>query len=240
MSAVCIVVLIVLGLVWLLTHLKNSRATRRVSSGGGTHDVYTMSNMLSADVFDKVKTEAQEYLRSRVSGAHRSDNFMRRGRATSHLDGAGHLGATFAALDDLHIIGGIREATGLSLQYVPKTDSNRVSLLVYDEPGDGIDWHRDGNAYYGERWVGLFTVLNNSEAALELKMHDGSIKRYGTKENEIILFRGDQVEHRSTPIGEDEERVVVSIVLCNVCEPTLNPFNKVYQMIVNLLFYGSF
>ena len=72
MSA-CVVVLIVLGLVWLLIHLKISRAAARTSSGGGTHDVYTIGNVLSADVFDQVKAEVQAYLRSRGSGgAHRS------------------------------------------------------------------------------------------------------------------------------------------------------------------------
>ena len=42
------------------------------------------------------------------------------------------------------------------------------------------------------------------------------------------------------PIKEGEKRIVVSMVLCDICIPKFNPFALTYNHITNKVFYNSF
>ena len=63
-------------------------------------------------------------------------------------------------LDRPEILYNIYKRTNLNIQFVPKNDINYISILSYDKAGDIIDWHKDGNIYYGNRWIGILTIIN--------------------------------------------------------------------------------
>lgn len=143
----------------------------------------------------------------------------------------------------------VRAATGVpEMQFVPWEDTNRLSLLHYDQPGestqgDGIDWHVDGSIYLGQRWAGILTLLEETSedtAKLELAPNgrETTLPLDGIC-NSLVLFRGDHVQHRVRPMKPGEERVVLSLLFSDWPVRTMNPFLRRYQSNINQIFYGN-
>ena len=147
-------------------------------------------------------------------------------------------------IDNPKFLQKVQSKTGIAnLQFVPEVDTNRLSLLYYKDEGDGIDWHVDGTIYLGDRWAGILTIVEDikeSEAKLELKPN-GKPATFPVEkmENTLILFQGDQVQHRARPMLMDEQRIVVSLLFSTNPTRTRNPILRLYQAWVNYIFYGN-
>ena len=147
-------------------------------------------------------------------------------------------------IDNPKFLQKVQSKTGIAnLQFVPKVDTNRLSLLYYKDEGDGIDWHVDGTIYMGDRWAGILTIVEDikeSEAKLELKPN-GKPATFPVEkmENTLVLFQGDQVQHRARPMLMDEQRIVVSLLFSTNPTRTRNPILRLYQAWVNYIFYGN-
>ena len=130
-----------------------------------------------------------------------------------------------------------------NLQFVPEAATNRLSLLYYSGEGDGSDWHVDGTIYLGDRWAGILTIVEDikeSETKLEIKPN-GKPATFPVEkmENSLVLFQGDQVQHRARPMLMDEQRIVVSLLFSTNPTRTRNPILRLYQAWVNYIFYGN-
>ena len=147
-------------------------------------------------------------------------------------------------IDSSEFLEKVQSKTGIAnLQFVPEADTNRLSLLYYKDEGDGIDWHVDGTIYLGDRWAGILTIVEDikeSEAKLELKPN-GKPATFPVEkmENTLVLFQGDQVQHRARPMLMDEQRIVVSLLFSTNPTRTRNPILRLYQAWVNYIFYGN-
>ena len=147
-------------------------------------------------------------------------------------------------IDSPEFLEKVKSKTGIAnLQFVTEVDTNRLSLLYYKDEGDGIDWHVDGTIYLEDRWAGILTIVEDireSESKLELKPN-GKPATFpvGKMENALVLFQGDQVEHRSRTMLKDEERIVVSLLFSPNPTRTKNPILRLYQAWVNYIFYGN-
>ena len=147
-------------------------------------------------------------------------------------------------IDSSEFLEKVQSKTGIAnLQFVPEVDTNRLSLLYYKDEGDGIDWHVDGTIYMGDRWAGILTIVEDikeSEAKLELKPN-GKPATFPVEkmENTLVLFQGDQVQHRARPMLMDEQRIVVSLLFSTNPTRTRNPILRLYQAWVNYIFYGN-
>ena len=147
-------------------------------------------------------------------------------------------------IDNPKFLQKVQSKTGIAnLQFVPEVDTNRLSLLYYKDEGDGIDWHVDGTIYLGDRWAGILTIVEDikeSEAKLELKPN-GKPATFPVEkmENTLILFQGDQMQHRARPMLMDEQRIVVSLLFSTNPTRTRNPILRLYQAWVNYIFYGN-
>jgi len=147
-------------------------------------------------------------------------------------------------IDNPKFLQKVQSKTGIAnLQFVPEVDTNRLSLLYYKDEGDGIDWHVDGTIYMGDRWAGILTIVEDikeSEAKLELKPN-GKPATFPVEkmENTLVLFQGDQVQHRARPMLMDEQRIVVSLLFSTNPTRTRNPILRLYQVWVNYIFYGN-
>ena len=147
-------------------------------------------------------------------------------------------------IDSLEFLEKVQSKTGIAnLQFVSEVDTNRLSLLYYKDEGDGIDWHVDGTIYLGDRWAGILTIVEDikeSEAKLELKPNGKPATFPVDKmENSLVLFQGDQVQHRARPMLMDEQRIVVSLLFSPNPIRTKNPVLRLYQAWVNYIFYGN-
>ena len=147
-------------------------------------------------------------------------------------------------IDNPKFLQKVQSKTGIAnLQFVPEVDTNRLSLLYYKDEGDGIDWHVDGTIYLGDRWAGILTIVEDikeSEAKLELKPNGKPATFPVDKmENSLVLFQGDQVQHRARPMLMDEKRIVISLLFSTNPTRTRNPILRLYQAWVNYIFYGN-
>ena len=147
-------------------------------------------------------------------------------------------------IDNPEFLQKVQSKTGIAnLQFVPKVDTNRLSLLYYKDEGDGIDWHVDGTIYLEDRWAGILTIVEDikeSEAKLEIKPNGKPTTFPVDKmENTLVLFQGDQVQHRARPMLMAEERIVISLLFSTNPTRTKNPVLRLYQAWVNYIFYGN-
>ena len=175
----------------------------------------------------------------------RKDSTIRKGSAIGgHELRNSQLASLVERIDCADVLEIVRSRTGISkLQFVPEVDTNRLSLLYYKDEGDGIDWHVDGTIYLGDRWAGILTIVEDikeSEAKLELKPNGRPATFPVEKmENTLVLFQGDQVQHRARPMLMDEQRIVVSLLFSTNPTRTRNPILRLYQAWVNYIFYGN-
>ena len=147
-------------------------------------------------------------------------------------------------IDNPKFLQKVQSKTGIAnLQFVSEADTNRLSLLYYSGEGDGIDWHVDGTIYLEDRWAGILTLVEDikeSEAKLEIKPNGKPTTFPVDKmENTLVLFQGDEVQHRARPMLMDEQRIVVSLLFSTNPTRTRNPILRLYQAWVNYIFYGN-
>jgi DNA gyrase/topoisomerase IV subunit A len=131
------------------------------------------------------------------------------------------------------------------IQRPPLSDNNSCSLLIYSNEGDHINWHMDHSIYNGNRYVLLLTIVNENKDKTNLSqnefqyIHEGKKYKTKMKENSLVIFKGSEILHKSTSIGKDERRILLSIVLCDICQENKNIFNVLYEKGKNMVLYGS-
>ncbi len=106
---------------------------------------------------------------------------------------------------------------GESVAPTPLHDQSSCSVLFYERPGDHIGWHYDHNFYRGRHFTVLIPILNRghgadglSAARLEARFGD-VIQMIPTPPNALIVFEGQKVLHRVTPIAAGERRIMLSM-----------------------------
>lgn len=134
----------------------------------------------------------------------------------------------------------VQERTHLhDLKFVSPEDRNQISLLYYHS-GDGIDWHCDGNIYLGQRWAGIYTLHEKTgeKSKLELEINK-KMRTFKSLSNTLILFQADQIRHRVKTLHQNEERLVVNLLFSPNPIMSKNPIFRLYQSMVNKVFYGK-
>ncbi|NBP00500.1 MAG: hypothetical protein EBU90_10330 [Proteobacteria bacterium] len=124
----------------------------------------------------------------------------------------------------------LSHVTGITLQNVNCDDESSMNLLVYDEPGDFINWHRDPNHYMGQRITVLICITNTNSVTGELSSaelyykepNSNDVSTLKMKPNSILVFDGSSIEHMATGISENDERVLLSFTYCDTCKPSLS------------------
>ena len=130
------------------------------------------------------------------------------------------------------------------VQRTPLNDENTCSLLIYNKKGDYINWHKDYSNYNGDRYVVLLTLVNENKDKNGLSenefyyIHDGEEHKLKMKENSVVIFKGSEIFHKSTAIAENEKRVLLSMVFCDICQEKKNIINYIYEKIKNLVIYN--
>ncbi len=132
--------------------------------------------------------------------------------------------------------------TGEELVECPASDPHTYALYYYTEPGDHIGWHYDTSYYKGKRFTLLFGMIDDSSSRLECVFNRGDADRERTlslalKPGTFVLFNGDRLWHRVTPLGENELRVVLTMEY--VTSVQMNPVSRfVSDMKDSLAYFG--
>ena len=131
------------------------------------------------------------------------------------------------------------------LQRVSLNDNNACSLLIYTNKGDYIDWHYDTSNLYGNRYTILLTLINKNLKTNDLSENEFTYKidniehKIKLKENSLIIFEGNKIEHKSTPINNEEKRILMSMVFCDICQEDSNILLKISEKIKNKILYNA-
>ena len=139
----------------------------------------------------------------------------------------------------------LSDIIGKPVQRISLSDPNACSLLTYTHKGDHINWHLDYSNYYGDRFVVLLTIVNENKKGDDLSANifkytnNGKVHSLKMKENSLVIFKGSEILHKSTAIDENERRILLSMVFCDICQEKKNVFNILYEKSKNYILYGE-
>lgn len=113
--------------------------------------------------------------------------------------------------------GFIRSLTGHDLSFCPPDDPHTYALYYYTEPGDHIGYHYDTSYYQGARYTVLLGLVAESSCRLECQLytknpdHDVQILSADLLPGMLVVFNGDKLYHRVTPLGQNERRIALTL-----------------------------
>jgi hypothetical protein len=124
--------------------------------------------------------------------------------------------------------------TGQALQPCPETDPHSCALYFYTEPGDHIGFHFDTSYYKGSRYTVLVGLIERSSSRLVCQLFKDDPRgrpiverRLATYPGTLVAFNGDKLWHAITPLGDNEERV--SLTLEYVTDPSMSAFKRLFS-----------
>ena len=137
----------------------------------------------------------------------------------------------------------VRAVTGAAADPCPESDPHACALYYYTEPGDHIGFHFDTSYYKGTRYTVLLGLVERSSSRLVCQTHrdDPSRNRelaIATEPGTLVLFNGDRLWHKITPLGEGEERV--SLTLEYVTDPAMTPGKRFISNMKDAIAYFGF
>ncbi|TKB71122.1 MAG: 2OG-Fe(II) oxygenase [Nitrospira sp.] len=108
--------------------------------------------------------------------------------------------------------------TEATLLLCPDQDPHAFALYYYTEPGDHIGFHYDTSYYKGARYTVLVGLVERStHCRLVARLYKGSRNReirevrIPMDPGTVVVFNGDKLWHAVTPLGEQEERIVLTL-----------------------------
>ena len=137
----------------------------------------------------------------------------------------------------------VREVTGQAAQPCPEGDPHACALYFYTEPGDHIGFHFDTSYYKGTRFTVLVGLIERSSSRLVCQLHKDDPGRMrelqiATDPGTLVLFNGDKLWHKITPLGEGEERV--SLTLEYVTDARMTPAKRFISNMKDAVAYFGF
>jgi len=106
---------------------------------------------------------------------------------------------------------------GRELSYCPPGDPHTYALYYYTEPGDHIGYHYDTSYYDGARYTILIGLVAAPSCRLECQLHtknpavETSTVSVNLEPGMFVMFNGDKLYHRITPLAADERRVALTL-----------------------------
>jgi len=120
------------------------------------------------------------------------------------------------------------------LMRCPDNDPHSCALYYYTESGDHIGFHYDTSYYKGARYTILMGLVDRStqcKLVCELFKDDPTRPprkiELITRPGDLVIFNGDKLWHAVTPLGQGEERIVLTMEY--VTNPDMGPFKRLYS-----------
>ncbi len=124
--------------------------------------------------------------------------------------------------------------TGATLRLCPENDPHSCALYYYTEPGDHIGFHYDTSYYKGARYTVLMGLVDKStqcKLLCELFKDDPTRQpqkmELVTQAGDLVVFNGDKLWHAVTPLGEGEERIMLTMEY--VTNPEMGSLKRIYS-----------
>ena len=128
------------------------------------------------------------------------------------------------------------------LMLCPENDPHSCALYYYTQPGDHIGFHYDTSYYKGKRYTVLIGLVERSEHCRLV----ARVRKHGEAEEiretripmdpgTVVLFNGDKLWHAVTPLGKDEERIILTLQY--VTNQEMGPFNRAFSNLKDAVAY---
>src|SRR6476661_2044671 len=124
--------------------------------------------------------------------------------------------------------------TEAELRLCPENDPHSCALYYYTEPGDHIGFHYDTSYYKGARYTVLMGLVDRSPSCrLVCQLYKDDPTRamkelqLATEPGTVVIFNGDKLWHAVTPLGEGEERAVLTLEY--VTSQDMGPVQRLYS-----------
>jgi hypothetical protein len=128
----------------------------------------------------------------------------------------------------------LSKLTDATLMRCPDNDPHACALYYYSEAGDHIGFHYDTSYYKGARYTILMGLLDRStQCRLVCELYKDDPVRpaermeLATAPGDLIVFNGEKLWHSVTPLGEQEERIVLTMEY--VTNPEMGSFKRLYS-----------
>jgi hypothetical protein len=132
--------------------------------------------------------------------------------------------------------------SGRALLSCPESDPHSCALYFYTEPGDHIGFHFDTSYYKGARYTVLVGLIERSSSRLVCQLYKDDPQgrplvelQLATHPGTIVAFNGDKLWHSITPLGDNEERV--SLTLEYVTDPSMHPLKRLFSNLKDAFAY---
>jgi len=192
-----------------------------------SHNLIYITDIFKDDCFNKIQ-EISTHIRN--SNIKDNRNFLRKNTTLS----SDKLKNTY--INDIYfnknLLDFLSTQLDKNLNLVDCSDISSMNLISYNKPNDYIYWHKDPNHYFGNRYTVLIMTKNTSTVKLMYKLNN-EIFSLNMEENSILIFDGSKIEHRTTPLEENEERDLLSFTYCDDCNT--NRLNNISVWIKNTL-----
>ena len=124
----------------------------------------------------------------------------------------------------------------------PEDDPHSCALYYYQQLGDHIGFHYDTSYYKGRRYTVLIGLVERSEhcrLVARVRKHGETEEiretRIAMDPGTFVLFNGDKLWHAVTPLGKDEERIILTLQY--VTNREMGPFKKMFSNLKDAVAY---
>lgn len=138
----------------------------------------------------------------------------------------------------------LERLTGRSLVLCPDHDPHACAIYQYTTAGDGVGFHYDTSHYKGARYTVLVGLVNESASRLVCQLHRRDRGRavheveVATDPGTVVIFNGDKVYHRVSPLAERERRTVLTMQY--VTSPEMTPVRRFISNLKDAMTYFGF
>ncbi|MFT4561215.1 MAG: hypothetical protein ACI9BW_000955 [Gammaproteobacteria bacterium] len=138
----------------------------------------------------------------------------------------------------------LSQICGCDLNLCPPNDPHTYALYYYTEPGDHIGYHYDTSYYQGARYTVLLGLLSSPSCQLEYQLHTKNTACAITQASieltpgQLVLFNGDKLYHRITPLAENERRVALTFEY--LTNTRMHPFLRFVSNMKDSIAYFGF
>ena len=117
-------------------------------------------------------------------------------------------------------------------------DTKNITQKLINEPYH-IDNHLTIMNETDRTIVGLLWHENIIDVIGKMKMSEALPFYLKMLENSLTIFKGSEILHKSTAIEENQRRILLSMVFCDICQEKKNVFNIIYEKSKNYILYGE-
>lgn len=128
----------------------------------------------------------------------------------------------------------LNRLTKVNLLLCPDNDPHSCALYYYTEAGDHIGYHYDTSYYKGARYTILMGLLDHSQHCRlvcdlfkDVPGKQPVHMELATAPGDLVIFNGDKLWHAVTPLGEQEERIVLTMEY--VTNPDMGALKRLYS-----------